>query len=313
MSDGTLATYFCAVRSPFMASLRTQVTNMASLPPHPNVLKLLGACMDPQHLALVTEFCSRYVFSFAIQASVLAISRALQCCADLQALMSAARSVLGAGRVFRYNTPICQSEFWVRFAAFQTSQLVPRTTVIPVPPPTHVGALCTTSYTHPRGPAFRGGSCWPSGWAWRGACSTCTHAGCCTEVGGTGAGHYAHYVLRCERSRATQYPSIGPAGEHCMSFVSCTCSPLPHPITSSALPCLPVTHTFHTCARLPILNHRKPLNRQPQSPRYWAVLNFEATTTRSQLSISCLPACAVPYRLEECEFADRRHGWHQDL
>lgn len=35
-----------------------QVTNMSTIAPHPNVLKLLGACMEAPHMVLVTEWVS---------------------------------------------------------------------------------------------------------------------------------------------------------------------------------------------------------------------------------------------------------------
>jgi hypothetical protein len=37
----------------------SQVCTMSALPPHPNVVKLVGVCTAPPHLALVTEFCAR--------------------------------------------------------------------------------------------------------------------------------------------------------------------------------------------------------------------------------------------------------------
>lgn len=42
-----------------LQEFQREVTNMSTLPHHPNVLRLLAACLHPQHLALVTEFCSR--------------------------------------------------------------------------------------------------------------------------------------------------------------------------------------------------------------------------------------------------------------
>lgn len=36
-----------------------EVTTMSSTPDHPNILKLLGVCIEGPHLALVTEYCSR--------------------------------------------------------------------------------------------------------------------------------------------------------------------------------------------------------------------------------------------------------------
>ena len=36
-----------------------EVTTMTRLPDHPNVLKLLGVCVEPPHLALVTDFCAK--------------------------------------------------------------------------------------------------------------------------------------------------------------------------------------------------------------------------------------------------------------
>ena len=38
-----------------MLEFQREVTNMSTLPPHPNVLKLLGACMEAPHMALITE------------------------------------------------------------------------------------------------------------------------------------------------------------------------------------------------------------------------------------------------------------------
>ncbi len=38
-----------------LTAMCVQVTNMSTVPPHPNVLKLLAACTEENRLALVTE------------------------------------------------------------------------------------------------------------------------------------------------------------------------------------------------------------------------------------------------------------------
>ena len=45
-----------AVQAVQLSEFQREVTNMSTLPPHPNVLKLLGACMEAPNLALVTEW-----------------------------------------------------------------------------------------------------------------------------------------------------------------------------------------------------------------------------------------------------------------
>ncbi|GAX80882.1 hypothetical protein CEUSTIGMA_g8317.t1 [Chlamydomonas eustigma] len=42
-----------------LQEFQREVTNMSTIPPHPNVLKLLGACVESPNIALITEFCSR--------------------------------------------------------------------------------------------------------------------------------------------------------------------------------------------------------------------------------------------------------------
>ena len=44
-----------AVQAVQLTEFQREVTNMSTLPPHPNVLKLLGACMEAPNLALITE------------------------------------------------------------------------------------------------------------------------------------------------------------------------------------------------------------------------------------------------------------------
>ena len=47
------------------AQFQREVVAMALLPDHPHVLRLLGACMRPPLLALVTPFCPKCVWRAA--------------------------------------------------------------------------------------------------------------------------------------------------------------------------------------------------------------------------------------------------------